>query len=865
MENSEVTDVGVSSSSDWSMQPSGSFKSSENFGSDSAFYEKFLLEDLDSYMEDINVRLTISRMVSDSIIKGMVTAVSEEAAEKIASKEAEVAFLNERLQFYESDADKDKELGLSTVANEAKQLKFEVPSNCLDSRDAKPYPIKEHLGYLKKESEEQFHRLAKEIGEMKGCSSISRMNSGGKHEGNISDKWVEIDRSLSTLKNILRSVYEQIDNVVFFPKASLDERQWELDFQEEIEGIVFQSYIRSLLEDFKEKPCEQRNHLPGSQNKKWMMKVDELTSLREELDIISRSLSVPESGKLLSHGSHEIIDEWTSNERKDRIHRKVLGAHISPSISVREENGSAVSKKSKEFNNAAPEIAESAQLKHMSKEELISYFNTEITKMKRNHETAVQEITEEYFSFRREFLKEKGSSHPRKDKEFDALRKKIPEVILKLDSILVENEKFPAVCDDHQSICSLNDSLVRENQRLRDMLMDKKKEIKCLHLQVSDAADKMSNHSLAETNFLKRIKKLKCDMEDLKIDAFIQQEIYKTVLRELTKKTKREMDDADIEAIFMHEISAIIFQEAFKDADAAFNLTMMQYNEEKQRVVHLEAILFEKVKTLDSETEEKEKLKQEIVSLMALMEEKEKLSSEVGTALMKQKENFELVCQELSTLRDRASRQEILISENNKELDSIKGILKEALERNQLYEVQVGELNQKLKVAVDKWRESERQKSILNAVIQEKQSTVLSAIENEQAQRKQMESVVVSVQELSKFMFNFECRVAENVVRNSARLEMLNNQCSPLVQLANLLKRKELVYKLALERRCSDLQKAEAEVDLLGDEVDALLSLLEKIYIALDHYSPIFQNYTGVMEIMELVRRELKGERHKPI
>ena len=36
------------------------------------------------------------------------------------------------------------------------------------------------------------------------------------------------------------------------------------------------------------------------------------------------------------------------------------------------------------------------------------------------------------------------------------------------------------------------------------------------------------------------------------------------------------------------------------------------------------------------------------------------------------------------------------------------------------------------------------------------------------------------------------------------------------------------------------------QVDLLGDEVDALLSLLEKIYIALDHYSPILQHYPGV-------------------
>ncbi|KAK9267665.1 hypothetical protein L1049_010096 [Liquidambar formosana] len=54
-------------------------------------------------------------------------------------------------------------------------------------------------------------------------------------------------------------------------------------------------------------------------------------------------------------------------------------------------------------------------------------------------------------------------------------------------------------------------------------------------------------------------------------------------------------------------------------------------------------------------------------------------------------------------------------------------------------------------------------------------------------------------------------------------------------------------------------------VDLLGDEVDALLSLLEKIYIALDHYSPILQHYPGIIEILKLVRRELSGESTKPV
>lgn len=89
----------------------------------------------------------------------------------------------------------------------------------------------------------------------------------------------------------------------------------------------------------------------------------------------------------------------------------------------------------------------------------------------------------------------------------------------------------------------------------------------------------------------------------------------------------------------------------------------------------------------------------------------------------------------------------------------------------------------------------------------------------------------------------------------------------------------------------------ESQVDLLGDEVETLLDLLEKIYIALDHYSPILKHYPGVstislslslytyfhfshfeidfydqtilvtlqiIEILRLVRRELSGESKRP-
>jgi hypothetical protein len=85
----------------------------------------------------------------------------------------------------------------------------------------------------------------------------------------------------------------------------------------------------------------------------------------------------------------------------------------------------------------------------------------------------------------------------------------------------------------------------------------------------------------------------------------------------------------------------------------------------------------------------------------------------------------------------------------------------------------------------------------------------------------------------------------------------LKEQCKILAKEGNTLRKKALRYKEISETRASNLQKAELEVDLLGDEVEALTDLLAKIYIALDHYSPVLQYYTGVMEILNMIKKHL--------
>ncbi|GKV03954.1 hypothetical protein SLEP1_g16184 [Rubroshorea leprosula] len=235
----------------------------------------------------------------------------------------------------------------------------------------------------------------------------------------------------------------------------------------------------------------------------------EISSLRQELDAISKHLSNHEVGQLSPHGSLDFDEELSSSKRIDHLQRKVSGNLVSTSTSLRQGNG-----KHEESVITVPENVDAAQLKHLSREELVSYFKNEMAKMKRNHDYKVQEMTEDYYSLKREFLmlKEKDPSLPlRKDRDFDILRKKIPEVILKLDNILVPNEKLPAFSNNADALdCSRDrlESLLLENCRLRDLVRDAACNAPCM----------------------------KCELEDLDLASIVEEQVYAIMFKEAREK-----------------------------------------------------------------------------------------------------------------------------------------------------------------------------------------------------------------------------------------------------------------------------------------------------------------------------------------
>ncbi|XP_011039808.1 PREDICTED: WPP domain-associated protein-like isoform X2 [Populus euphratica] len=735
----------------------------ENLGVD-------LLNDLDLYLEDIKDRLTISRLVSDSVIKGIVSAVEQEAALKIAEKELELTRLKKGLHLYIVGSDDGSVC--SGMCQEQKNGKNELYSDTFVEHDR----LQESLRNLNIDVKGQLTNLKKEIHKVKGSYSMRRRNSSSEIVGlggilleKMPDEWSDVDKMFDGLGTTLDSFCKHAEDMVHFPKSLFYEWQQEGEFQAEIEGLVIKNSIRGLQEELdQQRFCDQNTQFYSNGNAIWLEKVKELSSLRQELDAIAKSLSVPESGHLISHGS---LEHWKSSG-----HHFSNGNHDESIITM-------------------PENLEAVELiKDMSKEELFHYLKTEMIKMKRDHESKVQNITEEIFALKGAYLKGRGSTLPgRKDKDFDTLRKKILEVILKLDNILIENEKVPAMSDSAESLDTMKDgleSLRIENHKLQDLLAQKQKEIKLLSSQVSHAAEKTLQHSRTEVNLFRMITNLKSSIEDAHVEATISEHLYKLLLKEFMGQikcfskesdleynimegsseiifreaaqnvkpaSKLDIEDSDMESIIMQGVLEIGLQEAFKEAEVQLSSFNLKYIDENEAQLSLER-------------EAMEKLEQEIHLLKATIKEKDKLVRESVDELEKEKENFELVSQELHCLKVQTYQQ---------------GLLTENL------------------------RETAEERSRLLAASQEKLSLVEA---RERNHREKLASTIFLVSGLTRAVTDFESRSTKEIERKSLRLENLNSQFGSLIQKVSILKRRGFLYKKNLESRCSDLRKAEAEV-----------------------------------------------------
>lgn len=766
-----------------------------------------VLEDFDEYWEDITDRLWISRMVGDSVIKGMVTAVEKEAEEKIAAKELEIAKLKECLQTHELGTGKYEDVRLP-VMGKAFEVENHERFSCYTDACVKHEKMREDLRALRNLAGEQFQKAKREIEcvRLRGSNSMKKIGSnsellglGGILQEKQPESWTNVFKMLESMKTTVDTVCTKVDGILVSSKIALCDLQQDLNLSAKLEDKVILSVLRNNWKDFEENSMEQNAQFSGIQNVNWLEKFNDISSLGTQLDAIMKSLSIPETG-LVSHGSHDL----------DHMHHKAFSNHVTPP-----ENG-----KLDVSNVHVAESYDFQQLKHMSKEELVTYFNNTITQVKRDHESDLQQKTEEYFRLKRQYLKEKGSfSTHRKDEEFDVLRKKIPEVILKLEKFLLENERFPALTNIVESTGKLKDRLestLSENHKLRDCLADKKNEVKCLEAQVSGASAELLQRSLAEEKMLKLVENLKsvvedshieaslsgeiyryalreqiaqswCDSEDSNLKSLTTREIYDTILKEASipaeTANRYEMEDSDFESLMMKGLTEVILTEAIKDVGRKLNELYQEVLIDKEIRISLEKKAIDKENEVRLEVEEKEKLKKEILDLGTAMEQKEKLVMDLTLSLSKEKDQFELASRELSNLREDASRLQALVTESNMELELLRSQHLESREKIEVDQMEIHRLNQVLDQTKEVLTDANKERDRAFILAQEMHTKLLSGEGREETLKREME---LATNGLSKMFDDFQCRISGVIKKNSLRYIIQSYAFNRLTMIINI-------------------------------------------------------------------------------
>lgn len=739
-----------------------------------------ILEEMESFLLDIDERLTISRMVSDSVIKGMVNAVEEQAAERIAQKESEVVRLKKMLRNCHVGSDDEAKVTWSSVHYNGPREGEAASCHFMDSVNIEQDRVVKSVDSLRTEVHEQLNQLKKEINKIRGSSSIRKISSGSDLVGlsgilqeNVPERWIYVDKAFESLKNTLDSFCRRIETMDQLSKASLSEWQVEQEFRSEIEWMVTSNCIWSLQQEFEQKLLD----LCESESRNSFNQYKEVSNLCQELDSVFKALSVFETGQLISHGSLENTEEWCHNKRADHFYANLSTDHLSPS--TLEENGKHIEdSKINKLDNL-----DSASLKHMSKDDLITY----ITKMRRNHESQVQEKTEENFCLRRELLnlKKRGSSFSlKKDKDFDLLKKKIPDVISKLNEILSGNEKVHHISENIVSLSSLKDRLDflhSKNHQLKDTLTDKNKEFKNLSSQLSAAMEKLSQQQLTEKNLLQMIQKLEDDIGDAHAEVSVIQDVYKCLFEDMTSEFRCITEDLHLKYTFMQEIYEIMLKETADSAQASNGLeieeadiesTMIQGLLDINHIIVKEALV-DAGEALKLEAAENNKLKYEMLMLKSTVEEKENLIQEATDALVQEKQRMESASEQLDSLRVKTVQQHELIAENSKELDVTKGNLVVALRKIEQYTEQMHKLNQKLEQRMNELREIDEERRELCAVTKKQQDALKCIEAKERESRKQMESTINFIHILLTRIADFEARVNEDISRNCLRYAII--------------------------------------------------------------------------------------------
>ncbi|MCL7042735.1 hypothetical protein MKW94_004771 [Papaver nudicaule] len=416
---------------------------------------------------------------------------------------------------------------------------------------------------------------------------------------------------------------------------------------------------------------------------------------------------------------------------------------------------------------------------------------------------------------------------------------------------------------EHVSKIYLSEIMTERNEDLKRYYLER--DIK------EDICQLVLSSHLQNTNYEKRehdlvtVSPLPCELSHY-AEELIEKDVNTVLLRETVKEWNADLESYNIERYIAEEVYNIVFRESIKDihgftsAQCQTNMivnNILESSTTSNKSFHnLEGLIREEVctailrnmygewkdavKKYNTECRVKEDVSQ-IVYNNTMKDYIHSFSSKACCTSGSQDNVMEdIYVNRLSSLEGKIKEDAVLLKNVDKTLKDLEIYKYESLVEEEIYQIVMNEVIKDMKAVIkftlNECQEAKDQVKLLNT------NKLFQSAEG--LAREDVCKVVL--REMIK-EWNKEIRI-----HNLERLREIKHQFEPDVELVNSLKERESLYTKAFLRRCYDLQKAETEVDLLGDEVDALSSLLDKIYRSLEQILPI-------MEILNAIRKELYG------
>ncbi|KAL3650035.1 hypothetical protein CASFOL_006438 [Castilleja foliolosa] len=333
----------------------------------------------------------------------------------------------------------------------------------------------------------------------------------------------------------------------------------------------------------------------------------------------------------------------------------------------------------------------------------------------------------------------------------------------------------------------------------------------------SSASGKISDDNVNGTK--------ECGNDD--IGSLLKEDIYMIFFREMVNSWKSEKDDCALECLIREDIYQFVVTEAAKDS----NVRSLKPEELKQ-------LDFEEhtPRSRKLEMDGNKGLFQKLDSFKKCLEAEEDLMLSANSEINEHNVNNSLVisnCEEI----DERDAIEWLITGDESTFSSVSEKLERALQ--QLY------TSKELLVELE---ENYCELQFLN--------------ENVHLKFPFDNVFLGSVMQFQVMVGSFEHVLKDNLEKKCLRLEILRGEVDKLIKPVGLIRKRKLLYKKAFFSRCQNLKLAETEVDLLGDKVESLTCLLEKLYFELNKNATLLSAHFKVYDMLKLIERELNNERH---